>query len=40
MNKEIKKFDIAVLGAGPGGYSLALLLVKNNKKVVLFERQD
>ncbi|WP_254427720.1 dihydrolipoyl dehydrogenase [Mycoplasma sp. 1654_15] len=37
INKEL---DIAILGSGPGGYSLALILAKNNKKVVIFEKKD
>ncbi|WP_434336757.1 dihydrolipoyl dehydrogenase [Mesomycoplasma conjunctivae] len=33
----MNKFDIAVIGAGPGGYSLALILAKAGNKVVIFE---
>ncbi|WP_347938475.1 dihydrolipoyl dehydrogenase [Mycoplasma feriruminatoris] len=36
----MKKFDIVVIGAGPGGYSLANILSLNNKKVALIEKQD
>ncbi|VEU75158.1 thioredoxin reductase [Mycoplasmopsis maculosa] len=35
----MKKFDIVVLGAGPGGYSLANILSSNGKKVALIEKK-
>ncbi|MBU4692847.1 dihydrolipoyl dehydrogenase [Mycoplasma sp. CSL7491-lung] len=35
----MKKFDIAIIGAGPGGYTLASILAKNGKKVALFEKK-
>lgn len=34
-----KKFDIVVLGAGPGGYSLANILSSHGKKVALVEKK-
>ncbi|WP_341515410.1 FAD-dependent monooxygenase [Mesomycoplasma ovipneumoniae] len=27
----MKKFDVAVIGGGPGGYSLAVILANNGK---------
>ncbi|WP_010321284.1 dihydrolipoyl dehydrogenase [Mesomycoplasma ovipneumoniae] len=33
----MEKFDIAIIGGGPGGYSLAIILAKNGKNVALFE---
>lgn len=36
----MQKFDVVVLGAGPGGYSLANILSLNNKKVALIEKED
>ncbi|AMD81282.1 dihydrolipoamide dehydrogenase [Mycoplasmopsis canis PG 14] len=35
----MKEFDVVVLGAGPGGYSLANILSSNGKKVALIERK-
>ncbi|WP_371246007.1 NAD(P)/FAD-dependent oxidoreductase [Mycoplasmopsis agassizii] len=34
----MKKFDVVVIGAGPGGYTLAAQLSSNGKKVALIER--
>lgn len=36
----MNKFDIAIIGAGPGGYSLAAILAKSGKKVALFEEKN
>ncbi|WBX36051.1 dihydrolipoyl dehydrogenase [Mycoplasma capricolum] len=36
----MKKFDVVVLGAGPGGYSLANILSINKLKVALIEKED
>src|SRR5579872_252322 len=33
-----KKFDIAVIGSGPGGYVAAIKAAQNKKKVCLIER--
>ncbi|MBN3535115.1 dihydrolipoyl dehydrogenase [Mycoplasma procyoni] len=35
----MKKFDVAIIGAGPGGYSLANILAQNGKSVALFEKK-
>lgn len=35
---ETKKFDIAVIGAGPGGYVAAIKAAQNKKKVALIEK--
>ena len=37
MNK--KKFDVAVIGAGPGGYPAAIKLAQNGKTVCLIEKK-
>ncbi|VEU59385.1 dihydrolipoyl dehydrogenase [Mesomycoplasma neurolyticum] len=34
----MKKFDIVILGAGPGGYTLASILAQNDKKVAIIEK--
>ncbi|MDQ0513890.1 dihydrolipoamide dehydrogenase [Mycoplasmoides fastidiosum] len=34
----MKKYDVIVIGAGPGGYTLAVDLAKNNLKVGLIEK--
>lgn len=34
------KFDVAVIGAGPGGYNAAALAAKNGLKTVLFEEKN
>ncbi|WP_434333782.1 dihydrolipoyl dehydrogenase [Mycoplasma capricolum subsp. capricolum] len=36
----MEKFDVVVLGAGPGGYSLANILSINKLKVALVEKED
>lgn len=36
----MEKFDVVVLGAGPGGYSLANILSINKLKVALIEKED
>ncbi|MGZ9428717.1 dihydrolipoyl dehydrogenase [Mycoplasma sp. 1012] len=36
----MKKFDVVVLGGGPGGYSLASILATNGKNVALIEKSD
>ncbi|WP_434334317.1 dihydrolipoyl dehydrogenase [Mycoplasma capricolum subsp. capricolum] len=36
----MEKFDVVVLGAGPGGYSLANILNINKLKVALIEKED
>jgi phytoene dehydrogenase-like protein len=33
-------FDYAIIGAGPAGLTLALLLAKYNKKVLLIDKED
>lgn len=35
-----KKFDYIIIGGGPGGYSLALELVKNRKNVLVVEKDN
>ncbi|MDR3262742.1 MAG: NAD(P)/FAD-dependent oxidoreductase [Clostridiales bacterium] len=35
----IEKFDIAVIGGGPGGYTAALIAAKGGKSVVIFEEK-
>jgi len=39
MSRE-KKFDIAVVGAGPGGYVAAIKAAQKGKKVALIEKKD
>jgi len=36
----MQKFDIAIIGAGTGGYRAAEILAKENKRVVLFEKAN
>ena len=36
---SVKKVDVAVLGGGPGGYSLAIAAAKKGQKVALFEKE-
>lgn len=36
--KIMENFDIAIIGAGPGGYVGAIHATKNGKKVALIER--
>ena len=33
-----EKFDIGIIGAGPGGYSAAIRASQRGKSVVLFEK--
>ncbi|HUO56955.1 MAG TPA: FAD-dependent oxidoreductase [bacterium] len=35
----MKSFDILVIGGGPGGYTAALMLAQQGKKVALFEKK-
>lgn len=35
----MKKFDVLIIGGGPGGYTAALLLAQQGKTVVLFEKR-
>ena len=34
------KFDLGIIGGGPGGYTAALFAAKQGQKVVLFEQSD
>lgn len=36
----MEKFDIGIIGGGPGGYTTALYYAKQNKTVVLFEKNE
>lgn len=36
----MKKFDVVFIGAGPGGYSAAILLAKAGKKVAIVEKNE
>ncbi|PAF51347.1 hypothetical protein BKH43_01530 [Helicobacter sp. 13S00401-1] len=36
----MKKYDVAIIGAGPGGYSLAVQLGSKGKKVALIEKAE
>lgn len=36
----MEKFDFVIIGSGPGGYSLALILSKLGKKVAIAERKN
>ncbi|MBL0687112.1 MAG: dihydrolipoyl dehydrogenase [Sulfurospirillum sp.] len=36
----MKKFDVVVIGAGPGGYEAALLLAKEGKNVAIIEKNE
>jgi dihydrolipoamide dehydrogenase len=40
MDNQNKKFDIAVLGGGPGGYPAAIRAAQNGKKVALIEAKE
>ncbi len=40
MQDQIKKFDVAVLGGGPGGYPAAIRAAQNGKKVALIEARQ
>lgn len=35
----MKKFDVLIIGGGPGGYTAALLLAQQGKTIALFEKQ-
>jgi len=37
---EEKKFDVIIIGSGPGGYPAAIKLAQNGKKVALVEAQE
>ena len=32
-------FNTGIIGAGPAGYTLAIRLAQNGKKVILFEKE-
>ena len=36
----MSKYDVCIIGAGPGGYKAALILAKNGKKVCLVEKKS
>lgn len=40
MKKNIEKVDVIIFGAGPAGLAAADKLVKNKKKVIVFEKED
>lgn len=40
MADEVRKFDVAVLGSGPGGYPAAIKAAQMGKKVALIEAKD
>lgn len=40
MDQQTKKFDIAVLGGGPGGYPAAIRAAQHGKSVVLIEAKE
>ncbi len=40
MNQEKQTFDIAVIGAGPGGYVAAIRAAQNGKSVALIEKNQ
>lgn len=40
VNQQQKKFDVAVLGGGPGGYPAAIKAAQMGKSVVLIEAKD
>ena len=40
MTNETKKFDLAVLGGGPGGYPAAIKAAQNGKSVALIEAKE
>jgi hypothetical protein len=37
--RQMRQFDILVIGGGPGGYSLAIAAAKRGKSVALFEKE-
>lgn len=40
MDKQTKRFDIAVIGSGPGGYPAAIKAAQNGKTVALIEAKE
>ena len=40
MNEKNKRFDIAVIGSGPGGYPAAIKAAQNGKTVALIEAKE
>ncbi|HEV8052296.1 MAG TPA: dihydrolipoyl dehydrogenase [Parachlamydiaceae bacterium] len=40
MNEKNKRFDIAVIGSGPGGYPAAIKAAQNGKTVALIEARE
>ena len=40
MENQTKKFDVVVLGGGPGGYPAAIRAAQNGKSVALIEAKD
>jgi dihydrolipoamide dehydrogenase len=40
MEQQQKKFDLVVLGSGPGGYPAAIRAAQNGKKVALIEAKE
>lgn len=40
MEEQKKRFDIAVIGSGPGGYPAAIKAAQNGKSVALIEAKD
>ncbi|WP_313770954.1 hypothetical protein [Mycoplasmopsis felis] len=40
MRKEDKIYDVIIIGAVPGGYTLAGILSNNNLKVAIIEKED
>src|SRR5262245_10158209 len=40
MDQAPKRFDVAVIGSGPGGYPAAIRAAQNGKTVALIEAKD
>ena len=40
MGKDTEKVDVIIFGAGPAGLAAATKLLKNKKKVIVFEKED